>query len=187
QLVGDDDRGDALVLQLQDGLLAVARAEHAVPRPVPVPVDRVVADRVAAWEPVADARQVRLAADCRPGLTASFGGGDLEQVLDNLIANALDAVPEGGRVLVTGERHNGAVLLRVVDNGPGMSRVARDSAFRRFGNAEAGGTGLGLAIVHRLVTANGGTAELLDSPGGGLTLALSLPASRRRRDRIGES
>ncbi|MFI6565931.1 sensor histidine kinase [Streptomyces sp. NPDC050534] len=169
--------------RLVDGMLAVARAEHAVPRPVPVRVDRLVAERVAAWEPVADAGRVRLAADCRPGLSAFLGEGDLEQVLDNLVANALDAVQEGGRVLITGSRQGGTVQLRVVDNGPGMTRAARESAFRRFGNHEATGTGLGLAIVHRLVTANGGTAELLDSPGGGLTVALSLPEPRRGRDR----
>jgi signal transduction histidine kinase len=49
----------------------------------------------------------------------------------------------------------------------------------RFGNPRASSTGLGLAIVHRLITVNGGTAELLDSPGGGLTVALTPPASRR--------
>ncbi|MGW1255450.1 sensor histidine kinase [Streptomyces sp. NPDC002513] len=183
-----DAQGEiARLSRLVDGLLAVARAENAVPRPVPVRVDRLVAERVAAWEPVADAGRVRLAADCRPGLAAFLGEGDLEQVLDNLIANALDAVQEGGRVLITGKRQGGSVQLRVVDNGPGMGRAARESAFRRFGNPEASGTGLGLAIVHRLVTANGGTAELLDPPGGGLTVALSLPASRHLHDRGGKA
>ncbi|MEV6114553.1 HAMP domain-containing sensor histidine kinase [Streptomyces sp. NPDC052109] len=177
----------ARLSRLVDGLLAVARAENVVPRPVPVRVDHVVAERAAAWEPVANAGHVRLTADCRPGLTAFLGEGDLEQVLDNLIANALDAVQEDGRVLIRGRRQGGTVQLRIVDNGPGMSQAAKDSAFRRFGNPEASGTGLGLAIVHRLVTANGGTAELLDSPGGGLTVALSLSASRRRRERGAES
>ncbi|WNM35840.1 HAMP domain-containing sensor histidine kinase [Streptomyces sp. Li-HN-5-11] len=183
-----DAQGEiARLSRLVDGLLAVARAENAVPRPVPVRVDRVVAERVAAWEPVAQAGRVRIAAECRPGLTGFLGEGDLEQMLDNLIANSLDAVQEGGRVLITGRRQGAMVELRVIDNGPGMGQAARDSAFRRFGNPEAGGTGLGLAIVHRLVTANGGTAELRDSPGGGLTVGLSLPASRPRRDRTGES
>ncbi|MFJ9906834.1 sensor histidine kinase [Streptomyces sp. NPDC101152] len=183
-----DAQGEiARLSRLVDGMLAVARAEHAVPRPVPVRVDRVVAERVAAWEPVADAGRVRLAVDCRPRLTAFLGEGDLEQVLDNLIANALDAVQDGGRVLITGKRTHETVQLRVVDNGPGMTQAARESAFRRFGNPEASGSGLGLAIVHRLVTANGGTAALLDSPGGGLSVTLSLPASRRLRDRGGRS
>jgi len=58
-----------------------------------------------------------------------------------------------------------------------MSRAQQEAAFRRFASNTSGGTGLGLAIVHRLVTANGGSAELSDSPGGGLTVLLDLPAT----------
>jgi signal transduction histidine kinase len=165
--------------RLVDGLLAVARAEHSVPRPVPVPVADVIVERVAAWEPVAQERGVWLTAECRPGATASLGEGDLEQVLDNLVANALDAAPEGGTVRVTAARQGDSVLVRVADDGPGMTAAARENAFRRFGVPNASGTGLGLAIVHRLVTANGGTAELAGTPGGGLTVLLRLPAARR--------
>ncbi len=71
----------------------------------------------------------------------------------------------------------------MIDDGPGMSAKARESAFRRFGNPEARGTGLGLAIVHRLVTANGGTARLEETDHGGLTVVLELPAVRRAQDR----
>lgn len=173
----------ARLSRLVDGLLAVARAENAVPRPVPVRVDQVVAERLTAWEPVANERRVELAANCRAGLTAALGSGDLEQVLDNLIANALEAVQEGGRIDITGTPRGDGVWLQVSDNGPGMSETARRTAFRRFGNPEARGSGLGLAIVHRLVTANGGTAELRETPGGGLTAVLTLPAPRRGRDR----
>ena len=172
----------ARLSRMVDGLLAVARAESAVPRPRPVRIDEAVAERVAAWEPVAAERQVALAARCRPGLTALLGLGDLEQVLDNLVANALDAVPAGGRVRIEaepgpGSLGRGTVRLRVVDDGPGMTARARAAAFHRFGNPEARGTGLGLAIVHRLVTANGGTAALSDTPAGGLTVTLELPPS----------
>jgi signal transduction histidine kinase len=173
----------ARLSRLVDGLLAVARAEHAVPRPVAIPVDEIVAERVAAWEPVADERRVALTAGCRPGLTAFAGAGDLEQILDNLVANALDAVHEGGQVRIDGTAHDDTVRLAVVDNGPGMRETARVTAFRRFGNPEARGTGLGLAIVHRLVTANGGTADLAETPGGGLTAILTLTTARRGRDR----
>ncbi|MCX4744752.1 HAMP domain-containing histidine kinase [Kitasatospora sp. NBC_01287] len=166
----------ARLSRLVDGLLAVARAESAVPRPVTVRVDQVVAERIAAWEPLASERGVALAGHCPDGLSAPLGAGDLEQVLDNLLANALDAVPGGGHVRVEGRAGRGAAKLRVVDDGPGMSVRARESAFRRFGNPEAGGTGLGLAIVHRLVTANGGTARLEDTDGGGLTVELDFLA-----------
>jgi signal transduction histidine kinase len=162
--------------RLVDGLLAVARAETAVPRPVPVRVDQVVVERVTAWEPVARERRVSLVGHCGAGLTAYLGAGDLEQVIDNLVANALDAVGEGAAVRLEGEGRRERVLLRVVDDGPGMSAAAREAAFRRFGNPEASGSGLGLAIVHRLVTANGGTVRLQDTAGGGLTVLLELPA-----------
>ncbi|WP_326790184.1 sensor histidine kinase [Streptomyces sp. NBC_00151] len=166
----------ARLSRLVDGLLAVSRAENAVPRPVPVRVDQVVDDRVVAWEPVARERRVSLTGRYDARLTAYLGAGDLEQVIDNLVANALDAVGEGSAVRVEGQATRARVLLRVVDDGPGMSAAAREAAFRRFGNPEASGSGLGLAIVHRLVTANGGTVRLEETAGGGLTVVLELPA-----------
>jgi signal transduction histidine kinase len=167
----------ARLSRLVDGLLAVARAENAVPRPVAVRVDQVVADRLDAWTPVAQERGVRLTARCRPGLTAHLGPGDLEQVLDNLLANALDALQEGGHITVDGLARHGRVILTVADDGPGMSRAAREQAFHRFSSPGSSGTGLGLAIVHRLLTANGGSVRLGDSPQGGLTVRLELPSA----------
>jgi len=180
----------ARLSRLVDGLLAVARAEGAVPLPVAVRVDQVVAERLAAWEPVAAERRVSLSARGGEGLAVSLGAGDLEQVLDNLLANALDAAREGGTVRIEAAAGSGlagqyAVELRVVDDGPGMTPRAREAAFRRFGNPEARGAGLGLAIVHRLVTANGGTARLEDTDGGGLTVVLDLPRWRRGHGRSG--
>ena len=70
------------------------------------------------------------------------------------------------------------VRIVVADSGPGMDQAQRDAAFRRFASNTSGGTGLGLAIVHRLVTSNGGSAALSDTPGGGLTVTLDLPAAQ---------
>jgi signal transduction histidine kinase len=188
-LAGDVDSEAALELvgaqeeiarlsRLVDGLLAVARAEGAVPRPVPVRVDEVVSERLAAWEPVAGERRVHLSARCPRGLEAFLGAEVLEQVLDNLVANALDAAREGGQVQVVAGSEGDTVRVAVVDNGPGMTASAQAAAFRRFGNPDARGTGLGLAIVHRLVTSNGGTTRLQDTPDGGLTVVLTLPSTR---------
>lgn len=168
----------ARLSRLLDGLLAVARAEQTVPRPVPVRVDEVVADRVAAWEPVAHEHKVRLTACCAAASPAALGAGHLEQILDNLLANALEALPEGRNLTVTCEPDGDSIMLRVIDDGPGMSPEAMAVAFRRFGNPEARGAGLGLAIVHRLVTANAGTVSLAATPGGGLTVTLLLPLRR---------
>jgi signal transduction histidine kinase len=166
----------ARLSRLVDGLLAVARAENVVAEPVPVAVDAVARDRVAAWRPGAEERDVRLVTSAAAPTRAAMGEGHLEQVLDNLLANALDAVPPGGHVLVSVSGDGHGAKVTVADDGPGMSAEQQQAAFRRFASSTPGGAGLGLAIVHRLVTANGGSAALSDTPGGGLTVVLELPA-----------
>lgn len=165
----------ARLSRLVDGLLAVARAEAATPRRRAVPVDAVVADRVSAWEPVAREHDVCLEAAGGGRVSAFLGEGDLEQILDNLIANALAAVPAGGSVRVESVADRGRARLRITDDGPGMSDQAKQTAFRRFGPSNGSGSGLGLAIVHRLATADGGDVRLEDTPGGGLTVVVELP------------
>jgi signal transduction histidine kinase len=174
ELAGAQDEISRLS-RLVDGLLAVARAENAVGSPVTVAVDEVIADRVAAWWPVAQERHVGLVPECPAGLRLRLGGGQLEQVLDNLLANALDAVPPGGHITVTAAPAGPGVRIVVADDGPGMSAQQQRTAFRRFADSSGSGTGLGLAIVHRLVTVSGGSAALADTPGGGLTVTLELP------------
>ncbi|WP_327374118.1 HAMP domain-containing histidine kinase [Streptomyces sp. NBC_01216] len=165
----------ARLSRLVDGLLAVARAEQATPCPAAVRVDEVVAERVAAWSPVAEEHGIRLTAmPAGLALSVAMGAGHLEQILDNLIANAVEAVPEGGSITIGHDAVRGVARVFVRDDGPGMADQARAVAFRRFGNPEAKGAGLGLAIVHRLVTVNGGTVRLEDTPGGGLTVVLEL-------------
>jgi len=167
----------ARLSRLVDGLLAVARAESVVIEPARVAVAEVILDRVAAWAPVAEERDISLAASAPGHLPARLGDGHLEQILDNLIANALDAVPGGGHVRVSAYPGGRGARVVVADDGPGMTGQQRAAAFRRFAGNTSGGTGLGLAIVHRLVTSNGGSAALSDTPGGGLTVTLDLPGA----------
>ena len=90
---------------------------------------------------------------------AWIGEGHLEQILDNLIANALDALSPGHMVRLTTAATATGARITVSDNGPGMSAEDRERAFLRFTTSSPNGTGLGLAIVHRLVVSNGGTAQ----------------------------
>ena len=171
----------ARLSRMVDGLLAAARAENVTTAPVPVPVDAVIRDRAAAWRPAAEEKSVAISASATEPLIARMGEGHLEQVLDNLLANALEAVPAGGRIWLSAGGDGGRIMIAVADNGPGMSQQQQRAAFRRYVSATPGGTGLGLAIVHRLVTSDGGAAELTDTPGGGLTVTLDVPSFPRDR------
>jgi signal transduction histidine kinase len=173
----------ARLSRLVDGLLAVARAENVVPVPASVDVAEVARERVAAWHPVADDRGIVLLVrdEGRKGgsreARAWIGEGHLEQVLDNLIANALEALSAGDQVVVTTADAAAGARITVTDNGPGMNAEDRERAFLRFTTSNPNGTGLGLAIVHRLVTSNGGTARLAETPGGGLTAIVDFPGA----------
>jgi signal transduction histidine kinase len=169
--------------RLVDGLLAVARAENVVTKPVEVAADTVIQDRAAAWRPVAEERGVGLTTECPGPVRASLGDGHLEQIVDNLLANALDAVPPGGQVKVTAMAAGQEARVIVADDGPGMSQQQQQAAFRRFAGSSPAGAGLGLAIVHRLVTSNGGSVALSDTPGGGLTVTVDLPGGPPDRAR----
>jgi signal transduction histidine kinase len=173
----------ARLSRLVDGLLAVARAENVVAKPVEVAVDVVIRDRTAAWCPVAEERGVELTTECPGPVRASLGDGHLEQIVDNLLANALDAVPSGGHVKVSAAVTGQEARVTVADDGPGMSRQQQEAAFRRFASTSPAGAGLGLAIVHRLVMSNGGSVALSDTPGGGLTVTVDLPESQPDRVR----
>src|SRR6202042_1477859 len=156
-----------------------------------IDVLEAVAERVAAWQPVADGHDVKLIAEAsadpgKDGLTGrpmvALGAGHLEQILDNLIDNAIDALTEpgagavGGSIRISAAATETGTLLTVADDGPGMTAQERSRAFLRYTTGSQNGTGLGLAIVHRLVTANGGAIRLADTPGGGLTVEIELPS-----------
>jgi signal transduction histidine kinase len=167
--------------RLLDGLLAVARAEALPPTPTPTNLHEVAAERLGSWQPVAGEQEVRLeldAGDARVLVTP----GHLEQVLDNLLDNAIRATPARGRIMVgvrAGQKYS---TLTVCDSGPGMTDEQRARALRRYvtDRGGTGGTGLGLAVVNRLVEMDSGTLELHATPGGGLTAVVTLPSVTER-------
>jgi signal transduction histidine kinase len=167
----------ARLSRLVNGLLAVARAENITAAPTIVAVDTVIRNRVAAWRPAAEEQGIALTAAALDQSWARMGDGQLEQILDNLLANALDALQPGQSVAITASAAPDVIAITVTDTGPGMTAEQKRLAFRRFATGSAGGTGLGLAIVDRLAVSNGGSATLSDTRGGGLSVAIELPAA----------
>ncbi len=93
--------------------------------------------------------------------------GELNQIWANLIDNALDAIPESGRVEVMATREQQRVVVRIVDNGPGIPEQVRERIFDPFFTTKPAGqgTGLGLDIVRRLVHHNDGEITVESQPG----------------------
>lgn len=106
--------------------------------------------------------------------------GLLDRVLGNLVENALRYQPADRPLTVATGRVADQVQIRVVDTGPGVPDHVRAEIFRPFQRHDdvptSGGVGLGLAVARGLTEAMDGTLELEDTPGGGLTLVVSLPA-----------
>ena len=168
--------------RISEGLLTLTRASSGSAPPEPVDAARVAADRVDVWCPIAEDASVRLVLDVPDRLAATATPGAVEQILDNLIDNALEVAPTGSevRVVVAGTGDGHGVELHVVDEGPGLGDEQRARAFDRFWRApeaSPGGTGLGLAIVARLAEAAGGRAELRPASGHGIDAVVTLPSA----------
>jgi two-component system, NtrC family, sensor kinase len=101
----------------------------------------------------------------------------LKQVLLNLVANARQAMPDGGTIQVAVTRRRGSVAVSVADNGPGIPASVLPQIFQPFftTRSHAGGTGLGLAASLGIARAHGGTIEAANRSGGGAVFTLLLP------------
>jgi signal transduction histidine kinase len=169
--------------RIVDGLLALARAERHRPERQPVDVSAVVDQRHEAWAPLAAEHDIELRLESN-GATltcAMIVPGHLDQILDNLIDNALDATAPNHAVRLIARTVGSIVEIHVVDEGRGMTDEERQRAFDPFWqNPEVhanGSVGLGLAIVDQLLRASSGTVELQTSPGGGIDATVRFPCT----------
>jgi len=99
----------------------------------------------------------------------------LRRAVENLLLNAIDAMPEGGSLVVTSAAEPQAIELEIADTGPAMSDQERHEAFELLPAAQRGGTGWGLAVVHRIAELHGGRVTVANCPDGGVAFTLRIP------------
>ncbi|HYP71732.1 MAG TPA: ATP-binding protein, partial [Variovorax sp.] len=193
---GDDGSREVAIARLQGGieraihlvgqLLLLARQESgestgAAPQGA-VALHDVVAQTIAAALPQAQARGVDLGVAQADEASVPGDAGALRILLGNLVDNAVKYAPQGGQVDVSLHANDGAPILVVEDNGPGIPEAERVRAFDRFyrladGNATAEGSGLGLAIVRAIAQKHDAQVELGQSERlGGLCVTVRLAA-----------
>ncbi len=174
----------ARLSRLVDGLLALAHAERTGASATAEAIDlaAVAQERAEAWSPVADEEHVTLLVESSSPVTVRATADRLAQVLDNLLANAIEAAPARSTVTISARIGPAGGELHILDRGPGLPDEERERAFDRFWSGRGsggrlGGSGLGLAIVRKLVEADGGSVELRLRPGGGIDATVVLPES----------
>ena len=111
--------------------------------------------------------------------TADTIQGDLQrlsQAIRNLVINAIQAMPRGGKLRIKAEKHDNSLLLTLADSGPGFSEAALARGTELFYTEKEGGMGVGLNIVASIIEAHGGCLSLQNDPKGGAIVSVSLPS-----------
>jgi signal transduction histidine kinase len=169
-------------VKLASDVLTYGKTQEAAPEPRPVPL--AAALEAAAEEARLSEDGVRLVSEVGRADQVSADPDQLHRILVNLLRNAREAIEhqdgrtEPGRIRVTFAAVEGASLIRVADNGPGLTERARERLFQPFaGSSRPGGAGLGLAIARELAQGHGGDLVLAEADGPGAAFELRLPGA----------
>ena len=147
----------------------------------PVPLAIAAGNAISAVEPQVTARGAAIVLEVGPEVTVHADAKALDQVLVNLLDNAVKYSPPGGRVVVRTRPRGDAVRIEITDDGPGIAAHHRDRIFERFyrvdpgRSRDVGGTGLGLSIVKHLVESMGGSVGVDPNTPTGSIFWLELP------------
>jgi K+-sensing histidine kinase KdpD len=183
----DDDRAELLAEieeeadrldRLVSNLLDASRLEAGVlkPRPQAQDLGELIGAVLRRLQPLLDGREVAVEIpDGLPLVACDYA--QLDQVVTNLVENAVLHTPAGGSIRLGAARRDGSVEVEVVDQGPGIRAADRERIFRPFerGPTRARGSGLGLTIARGLAEANGGRLWVEAAVGGGARFVVSLP------------
>jgi two-component system sensor histidine kinase KdpD len=174
-ILEETDRLNRLIGNIMD--LARTRAGALAPAREAVDLEEIVHAALARMRPMLGGIQVRT--NIRPEAPEVYADPvQVDQVLTNLLENAVRHSPTGAEVLVSVARYRDSAQVRVADQGPGIPLEDRERVFEAFYRRDpaSSGSGLGLAIAQAMVVANGGRIWIEGAPGGGTAVLFELPA-----------
>ncbi len=161
-------------------------ARQTPPDAIELDLNRLVEDGLYFLSSRCSKEGIELSVELQAGLPGLWAdGGQLHQVLVNLVVNALQAMPEGGQLTVRTLLDEGDIVLEVQDTGGGIDEKIRRHIFMPFFTTKDvdHGTGLGLAVVHGIVTAHGGTVGVETEVGRGSVFRVRFPVEGGKGDR----
>ncbi|HEV7765904.1 MAG TPA: ATP-binding protein [Thermoanaerobaculia bacterium] len=147
------------------------------PALIPTPLDSWLTDNLSEMRSLAGKR-IEINLNAPPGLVVSIDAPQMQQVLSNLIVNARQAMPEGGKITIGVEPDAETAALSITDDGTGMPLEIVERIFEPLFTTKRSGTGLGLAVAQQIVARHNGTIRVLSKEGKGTTFQILLPLSR---------
>ncbi|MBK9121779.1 MAG: HAMP domain-containing protein [Chloroflexi bacterium] len=170
--------------RLVNDLLMLARADYGgvSVHMTPLDADEVVSDAVRAARPLAEAKGIKLSVVHIEPLRIYGDVQQLQQLMGNLISNAIKFTPEGGTVSLNIQRVDRMARIEITDTGIGISPEQQERIFDRFYQVDpsrtqdgTGGFGLGLSVSRWIAESHNGAIEVRSQPGQGSTFTVSLP------------
>ncbi len=146
-----------------------------------VVVDELIADTLRMYERKLSEQNIALKLNLQaPGIKARVNPGEIQQVLQNLLVNAMQAMAGGGRLEVATEAREAGVVVEVRDEGPGVPEEVRAKLFTPFFTTKPTGSGLGLTISSQIVKGHGGSLTCRTGEHGGAVFSFTLPRPKPR-------
>ena len=181
---GSTGECEVLLREMRSQVLRIRQVLHEYLRFARMPKSERTAISLAGFleeklkfvQPLLDQKHVELKSKFDSNLPPVFVDAEqLWEAILNLISNALDAMPDGGNLTVSTQKHGAEALVTISDNGHGMTEEEAERLFAPFFTTKSDGTGLGLAYTQRIVTEHGGKINCATASGKGSTFSIQLP------------
>ena len=164
-------------------VLDLAKAKESAHRPVAI--NDLIRKTLMLWNSRINKFRIRLNLQLDEGVASVLGDDiEIQQVITNLVSNALDAMDSGGELTIASQAGRSRfhpdrpmIIITVSDTGPGIPEAQQPDVFNPFFTTKASGTGLGLAISHKIIARHGGVISLENRVEGGVRVCIELPAA----------